>query len=344
MKEIKFPELEDLLKAGCHFGHRASAWNPRMDRYIYDKRNGVHIIDLISTMKLLKDAVDRIASEANKGSILIVGTKGQAASLVEKIALETGTFYIDRRWPGGLFTNFKAIKKSVDKLLSMEENLASGAKGMVKKEQLMLEREVERLNKIYKGIKFMESLPSLVIVVDSMVEKNTIREARIVGIPVVALLDTNCNPDLVNYPIPANDDSIKSIELFLNVFAQAIKGGTKAASLVTMRESHMNKLRKLKEEFELESERTRKMEEEERERLKALREGKEVVTSKIRVVKAAKESETFESLGLPSRVISVLKKAGITKVDQVRGKSKEELVELPGVGEKAADEILKVVI
>src|SRR5690606_25735174 len=140
-KTTKLPSLEELLNAGVHFGHKTSTWNPKMKPYIYGSRNGVHIIDLISTLKLLKTALEAVSEASNKGSILIVGTKGQAASLVQTMANENGAYYINKRWPGGLFTNFKAIKKSVDKLVEMEEQLAQGAPGLVKKEQLMMERE-----------------------------------------------------------------------------------------------------------------------------------------------------------------------------------------------------------
>lgn len=188
-----------------------------MKKYIYETRNGIHIIDLIKTRKLLKDALKSLSEVVDKGNVLIVGTKGQAAGLIEKSALESGAYYITKRWPGGLFTNFDYIKKSTQTLVKMEEQLAAGGIGLVKKERLLMERQVQRMNKIYEGIKFMDELPKMLIVIDSKVEKNTIKEAIISDIPVLALIDTNCDPDLVDYPIPANDDSIKSINLFVDL-------------------------------------------------------------------------------------------------------------------------------
>jgi len=234
-------------------------------------------------MRLLKDAVEAISVATEKGSILIVGTKGQAASLVENMALETGIFYVNKRWPGGLFTNFKVIKKSIDKLVEMEEILANGAQGMVKKEQLMMEREVDRLNKVYSGIKFMDRTPELVIVIDSKVEKIALKESNNSDVPVVALLDTNCDPTVVKFPIPANDDSLKSIKLFLDVFARAISGSSKSSALKTLRTDYVNRLEKIKEDFAYEIERKRAMEEGEKERIKALKVGLEVKKAPIRV-------------------------------------------------------------
>ena len=287
--EFKLPTLEELLGAGVHFGHKTSAWNPKMKPYIHTDRNGVHIIDLVSTLTQLKKALEAIYEASNRGNVLVVGTKGQAASLVQKMAEDCGAFYINRRWAGGLFTNFKAIKKSVDKLISMEETLASGAQGLVKKEQLMMQREVERLNKIYSGIKFMDRLPSLMIVIDSKVEKNAVKEAKNVSMPVVSLVDTNSDPNAVAFPIPANDDSIKSIALFINIFGEAIKEGIKAKALLTLRKEEENKLVKMKESYEAEVEKKRAMEEQERKRIKALKEGRAVEEAQtVRVISRSK--------------------------------------------------------
>ncbi len=288
--DFKLPSLEELLSAGVHFGHKKSAWSPKMKQYIHVERNGVHIIDLISTLTQLKKALKAIKEASDKGNILVVGTKGQAASLVQEMAEASGAFYINKRWPGGLFTNFKAIKKSVDKLVSMESTLASGATDLVKREQLMMKRDVERLNKIYSGIKFMDKLPTMMIVVDSKLEKNSVKEAMNVGIPVVSLIDTNSDPSVVTYPIPANDDSIKSISLFVNIFGEAIKEGIKAKALVTLRKEEENKLAKMAEDFANEVEKNRAMEEQERERIKALKEGKSMdeAFKTVRVVSKAK--------------------------------------------------------
>ena len=361
-KGIQIPELIEFLKAGAHFGHKKSAWNPKMKKYIYEERNGVHIIDLVKSRVLLEKALDAIEKASNKGYILFVGTKGQAATIIEKKAKEVGAFYINQRWPGGLFTNFDIIKKSVNNLIKMEEELAQGGENLVKKEILMLERDVNRLNRMYEGIKFMDKLPELIIVIDSKLEDIAIKEARIAEIPIVALMDTNCNPELVQYPVPANDDSIKSISLYVDLFAKAVDRGRKSESLISLRRNHIANLQRLKDDYEAEQERKARMEEQERLRMKAMREGKVAKkgsTGVVRVVKkeknieddikaaeavkAQKDAKSIEELKLSTRTENALKEAGIKTVQGISGKNKEELKEISGIGEKSAEEILKAI-
>ncbi|MDX9739106.1 MAG: 30S ribosomal protein S2 [Candidatus Dojkabacteria bacterium] len=359
--KVEIPELITFLKAGSHFGHKGSAWNPKMKKYIYETRNGVHIIDLIKSRKLLKIALESLNEVVDRGNVLIVGTKGQAAGLIEKSALDTGAFYITKRWPGGLFTNFDHIKKSIQTLVKMEEQLAAGGEGLVKKEILLMERQVQRMNKVYEGIKFMDELPKMLIVIDSKVEKNAIKEARIAGIPILALIDTNCDPDLVDYPIPANDDSIKSINLFVDLFGEVIKSGKKSEALRALRTNHNATLKNLEEKHIEEKEREEKMEEEDRLRMKAMREGKADVqtTGVVRVVKreknldeeyaaaeavkAVSNSRKIEDLGLSARIEKALHEAGLHTVEDLPGKNKEELQAIKGIGEKAVEEILKAI-
>ncbi len=349
---VSIPPLEDFLKVGAHFGHRSSRWNPKMAEYIYTTRNGVHIIDLIQTMKMLDDALKALSKYAEEGSIMIIGTKGQAATLVQNVAHESGAFYVNTRWPGGLFTNFKMIHKSVNSLLQMEEHLATGAEDLVKKEQLLLARDVMRQNKLYEGIKFMERLPAAVIVIDSKLEKNAIKEARNAGVPIIALVDTNCDPELVDHPIPANDDSIKSIDMFLKIFSEAIGKSSKSERLIALRNDHTAKLDKLRKEYESTQELKRQQEEEERERMKKLRAGEitidQIATTStvVRVtkksdVKEVEKSVTIDTLGLSPRIVKILESEGYTKVDKLKGLSKSELTGIKGIGEVAADEILK---
>jgi len=358
---LPMPELLDLLKAGAHFGHKKSAWNPRMEEYIYEERNGIHIIDLVKTMENLKVALEKLQSYANRGNILIVGTKGQAATIVEEVAKKNGMFYINRRWPGGLFTNFDVIKKSVNSLIKMEEQIARGAQGLVKKEVLLLKRDAERLNKMYEGVKFMEKLPEAIIVIDSKVEENAIREANNVGIPIIGLIDTNCDPDLLDYPIPANDDSLKSLSLFVELFGKAVKGTKAAQALVTLRTENSAMLAKLEVVAAEEKERKAKMEAEDRERMKALREGKVGVGSGsvVRVVKKEKDidaeikqaeevkkeedKKSMEDLGLSARIIKALESNGVKSVVELKKMSKDELLTLKGIGEKAVKDIQKAI-
>jgi small subunit ribosomal protein S2 len=357
VSNVKTPEILDLLKAGCHFGHKKSAWNPRMKQYIYEERNGIHIIDLVKTQELITSTIKALSELTEKGNVLVVGTKGQAASIVEKIATDNGAFYVNKRWPGGLFTNFETVKKSIQGLVKMEESLAGGGEDLVKKERLFMQRESEKMDRIYKGIKFMDKLPVAIIVVDSKVEKLAIKEAKIAHIPIIALIDTNCNPDLVDYPIPANDDSLKSISLLLNVLGEVIGESKRSQSIVALRNSHKATLEMLAKQYADTKEREAKMAEEDRERMKALREGK-VAESKgtvVRVVKkdisgeiaAAEEakkivdSKSIEDLGLSARIVKSLADNGIKSVSDLSGKTKEDLMEIKGVGEKAAVDILK---
>ncbi len=361
-KSFQLPELLDLLKVGAHFGHKKSAWDPRMKKYIYEVRNDTHIIDLVKTLENLDVALTKLQNYADKGSILIVGTKGQASTIVEDVATKFGMFYINRRWPGGLFTNFEGMKKSVQSLVKMEEQLARGAKGLVKKEALLLEQEVERLNKIYRGIKFMDRLPEAIIVIDSQVEKNAIKESINMHIPIIALIDTNCNPDIIDYPIPANDDSLKSISLFAELFGNVVGKSKKALSLLSLRRDNEAMLAKLRKDFEDEKERQSKMEEEDRERMKALREGKIKTVhtgSVIRVVKKDKDMDEeikkaeevkkkedkkgIDGLGLSARIVKSLNDVGIKNVADLKKMDKEEILAVKGIGEKAVKDIQKAI-
>lgn len=355
--QVAIPELDEFLQVGAHFGHRTSRWHPAMKDYIYGSRNGVHIIDIVKSMKQLRKALDAIQKAVDHGSVLIVGTKGQAATVVEKVALEKGAFYINRRWPGGLFTNFKMLKQSVEGLVDMEEDLAAGSDTRVKKEELLLEREVQRLNKLYDGIKFMNKLPKLVIVIDSKVESNAIKEAQSVGIPVVALLDTNCDPTGIDYPIPANDDSIKSIRMFMSLFAQAIDGGKEADAVISLRHTHEAKLAKLQKELEHKRAMEAKQKEDELAKLKALRAGKKYAAKQaratsaktkdgvVRVKQEVKPEDTkaaqksVEELDVSTRVKNALKDSKIETVAELKGMTTSELKKIKGVGEKAAEEI-----
>ncbi|MFH1546992.1 MAG: 30S ribosomal protein S2 [bacterium] len=270
--EIKLPSLQEMLEAGAHFGHKTSRWHPKMERYIFDTRNGIHIIDLTQTLELLKEAVEFLSNASMEGNILLVGTKGQAATLVKNAGMDHGALYVSRKWPGGLLTNYKNIKKSVKKLMGFEENLASGKGYETKKEKLVMDREKEKLKKQYEGILFMEKDPSALIVIDTKIEKNAIREARSRGIKVVGLIDTNCDPNLVDYPIPANDDAIKSISLFMDVLVQAFSGSRTSIELAGKRNDYVTNLDKIKRDSEAEIERMKREEELEQRKLKEMKE------------------------------------------------------------------------
>lgn len=219
--------LEELLEAGVHFGHQARRWNPKMFPYIYTERNGIHIIDLVQTSQLLTEAYDFIKNLSQEGkTFLFLGTKRQAAGIIEKEAMRADSYYINQRWLGGMLTNWITIKSRVDRLKTLEEKDASGLINLLpKKEAAMIRKELEKLRKHLNGIKNMKKLPDLVVIVDQKKETTAIQECIKLGIPTVCMLDTNCNPEIVDIPIPANDDAIRSIKLVMSKVADAILEG-----------------------------------------------------------------------------------------------------------------------
>ena len=219
-----------MLENGVHFGHQTRKWNPKMKQFIYTAKNGVYIIDLAKTQAKLEvayNALKKIAEDG--GKILFVGTKKQAQATILEEALRSGSFYINQRWLGGTMTNFRTIQKSIKKLLEIEEMEANGQLAVyTKKEQAVLLQKKERLENFLGGIKGMKKLPDAIFVVDPLEEHNAVAEARKLNIPVFALIDTNADPDLVDFPIPSNDDAVRSIKLMVSVIADAIleaKGG-----------------------------------------------------------------------------------------------------------------------
>nr|QUE29954.1 ribosomal protein S2 [Erythrocladia irregularis] len=219
--------LADLLEAGVHFGHQSQRWNPKMFPYIYTERNGIHIIDLVQTAQLLTEAYDFIKESASEGKkFLFVGTKRQAAGIVAEESKRCNSFFINQRWLGGMLTNWVTIKSRVERLKNLEKKEASGdLEKLPKKEASMLRKELDKLRKHLGGIKDMSSLPDVVIIVDQKKEITAIQECIKLGIPTICILDTNANPDLVEIPIPANDDAIRSLKLILGKLSDAICEG-----------------------------------------------------------------------------------------------------------------------
>ncbi len=219
--------IKELLEAGAHFGHQTSRWHPRMKKYIFTKRNGIHIIDLEQTASMLDEACEFVKQVvAEGGKVLFVGTKKQAQSIVEEEAKRCGMYYINQRWIGGVLTNFTTIQARIDHLVRLEDQQARGDfNRLPKKEALKLGEEIERLNKQMGGFKEMTSLPDAIYIVDLTKEKIALAEAQRVGVPVVAIADTNCNPDDIDYPIPGNDDAIRAIKLMTSKIAAAVIEG-----------------------------------------------------------------------------------------------------------------------
>lgn len=219
--------VKEMLQAGLHFGHQTRRWNPKMKPYIYGPRNGIYIINLDITKKMFDRACEFITGEVAKGgNVLFVGTKRQAQEIISDEAKRCGMFYVDHRWLGGMMTNFQTIRKSIDRLKSIESMQADGSiQRFPKKEILLMEKERVKLERNVGGIKDMRSLPTIIFVVDPKKESISIDEAKKLGIPVVAIADTNCNPDGIDYLIPGNDDAIKSIRLISSCIADAILAG-----------------------------------------------------------------------------------------------------------------------
>ena len=219
--------IKQLLEAGVHFGHPTKKWDPKMAEYIFTTRNGIHIIDLQKTVKKFEEAYTyvRYLSEAG-GTILFVGTKKQAAESIREEALKCGQYYVNVRWPGGMLTNFKTIRKSIARLNELERMKADGTFDMLpKKEAAKKQKEIDDLEKNYGGIKTMETLPDAMFVVDTRKERIAVLEAKKLGIPVIAIMDTNCNPEDADYVIPGNDDAIRAIKLIAGALADAVIEG-----------------------------------------------------------------------------------------------------------------------
>lgn len=224
--------LNELLEAGVHFGHQAKRWNPKIFPYIYTERNGIHIIDLVQTVQLMTEAYEFVRSLAQKGkTFLFVGTKRQASEIVEQEAQRCNAFYISQRWLGGMLTNWSTIKSRIARLKELEKYEKEGlTNDLPKKEAAALRRELFKLKKHLDGIKNMSTLPDAVIFVDPKKENTALQECVKLNIPTVAILDTNCDPDLIDIIIPANDDAIRSIKLIISKLSTAIIEGKEQAS------------------------------------------------------------------------------------------------------------------
>ena len=224
--------MKQLLEAGVHFGHQTRRWDPKMAEYIFQARNGIHIIDLQKTSKKLDEAYDFIREQAEEGkAVLFVGTKKQAQECMKEAAIKCGMFYVDQRWLGGMLTNFGTIKKRIQRLKDIEAMQEDGTFDVLpKKEVIVLKKELEKLQANLGGIKEMEEIPGVLFIVDPKKEYNAIKEAEKLNIPVVGIVDTNCNPELLDYPIPGNDDAIRSVKLITDAMANAIIEGNQGES------------------------------------------------------------------------------------------------------------------
>jgi small subunit ribosomal protein S2 len=253
--------MKQLLECGVHFGHQTKRWHPKMAKYIYCDRNGIHIINLQKTAKKVEEAYSFVKEVASKGgTVLFVGTKKQAQDVIKEEAERCKMFYVNERWVGGLLTNFSTIKKRILRLRELEEMREKGIfSNLPKKEAKSLEKEYQKISKLFSGVREMEKLPDVVYIVDLKKERNAMLEAKKLNIPIVALVDTNCDPEEVDYPIPANDDAIKSIKLITEKIAEAVLVGQSGGQIVkeevveeeisSMEEVTMEKVDELTKEF-----------------------------------------------------------------------------------------------
>jgi small subunit ribosomal protein S2 len=241
--------IKQLLEAGVHFGHKSSRWNPKMKKFIFGERSGIHIVDLEKTEECINKARDFLFELTSKGEfVLFVGTKKQAQETVRQEAIRAGMYYVTERWPGGLLTNYSTVKKSINRLKEIERMKEDGTfKNLTKKEVARLEKELGKLNKNFAGIVQMERMPAAMFVVDTKKEDTAIKEARRLAIPIVALLDTNSDPDIVDYPIPGNDDAMKSIRVITSIISDAVVEGRKKF-LAYLSESGVTRLKEETEE------------------------------------------------------------------------------------------------
>ena len=246
--------MKSLLEAGVHFGHQTRRWNPKMSRFIFTERNGIYIIDLQKTVKKVDEAyefVREIASEG--GQVLFVGTKKQAQDAIKKEAQKCEMPFINQRWLGGLLTNYKTIRKRIDRLHQLNEMETDGTFDLLpKKEVIQLKHERERLEKFLGGIKHMDRMPDAIFIVDPRKERIAVKEAHILGIPIVGIVDTNCDPDEIDYPIPGNDDAIRAVKLITETIANAVLEGKQGTQTEDYSEENEEKAQVITEESEKE--------------------------------------------------------------------------------------------
>ena len=246
---MKIPEvtIQQLLEAGVHLGHKTLRWNPKMKKYIFGKRDSIHIIDLTQTLELTKQALEKVyKTVSDNGKILFISTKKQASEAIADLAKDTDQYYVNYRWLGGMLTNWGTISKSIQKLDAINKNLSSENRGFTKKELLKMSVKRDKLQRSLGGIFEMKKIPDLVFIIDTNYESLAIKESIKLGIPIIAILDTNSNPEGINYPIPGNDDARRSIDLYCNLLKETILNANKNTSSVKDQKTESQELEKNK--------------------------------------------------------------------------------------------------
>lgn len=317
--KIKVPTTKELFDAGVHLGHQTRRWHPKAEPFIYEARKNIHVINLEITHENLKEAAEFLFNTAKKGEeVIFLGTKRQVSDLIKIEAEHCNALYVNERWLGGTLTNFRVVKKNIDRLVSMKKKREEGEYDMyTKKEQLLLDREINKLERSVGGLVGMKGLPGALVVIDALREKTAVREAKKLDVPIVALIDTDTDPTGIDYPIPGNDDAIKSTSLILKVLSNAVEKGY---------EAHAKAAKAAKKEEE-EKKRKEKQEEEERARLEAKKKAKEEAKEAKAKNKEAKEeaesvSKEKEAANKKSSKGSSSKES--TKKDSTEKKKKKE--------------------
>jgi len=324
---MKKLELTQLIESGAHFGHLTRRWNPKMKPYIFMERNGIHIIDLTKTQQKLTEAAENLSKIAAEGkSILFVGTKKQAKKVIENEARKCEANWVSERWLGGMLTNFSTIRKSVKRLNVIEKQETDGTFDKItKKERLFRTRERDKLKKVLEGVESMNGMPGAIFVVDIRKESIAIKEAHRLNIPVYAIVDTNCDPDEVDYAIPANDDAVKTVELIVSYVSEAVMAGNNIAKEKKAEEAaEQERLRKEREDKKAEEKKARdaaKKAAKEKEDLEKLKKDEQAASGKTEVVKKEEpeEKETTEEKPKTKK----LKKSSSAKAKKTTEKKKE---------------------
>lgn len=338
---ITLPTTEELLKAGAQFGHSAQRWHPAFEPFIFKEAKGIHVIDVRKTIPALESAVDYLVKAVQKEArVLIVGTKKQAASIVQEMGEKFGVYYINDKWPSGLLTNFKTVSQSIQKLQRLQELHVKKRYILPKKELLSIQREIEKLKKRFNGVMFMDRIPQVMIVIDTKYEKIAVKEARALNIPIVGIVDSNCDPRLIDFPVPSNDDAIKAIRLLFGVFSDVLNKYS-SKRLVPMREQFARRLvdleRAIEEEHRIKVASEMPMTAQVQEVVTPREESKSGRTVRVTSFRSISE------LNLPETVTEKLTQAGITSVEQLKEKTLEELKGIKGIGEKTAEKIISIV-
>ncbi len=327
--------MQMLLEAGAHFGHQSKRWSPKMKGSIYSERNGVHIIDLAKTMEMMEKAAEFIENEVASGKqIIFVGTKRQARDIIVREATRCGAMYISNRWPGGLISNFKSVKNTIEtyrKMLEMKEKNETAK--LSKKDLSVFNKNLERKEKLVGGIKDLLKQPELLFVLDVKKEANAIKESRLVDLPVVAICDTNSNPDLVTLAIPGNDDASRSIELFVTYIADAVLRGRKRQKttvkpvVVAQKPTVVTSAPAMKK---VETAKEVVKQEEKKEEVKA------PVVKKV-------TGKKLDELELPDVIVKKLQESGIDSIEELAKKKDNELLEIKGLGQRGLSSIKRKV-